>query len=101
VLEINPRPVQPAVTGIAWTSQTVSIFGAKVNTYKLLCENPRAINLLTLHAYGSDCDGRDFSSYLPYLTGGEFNLYSVDFPGFGGSEGKKFNSRAENFSDKR
>lgn len=28
------------------------------------------------------------------------NLFSVDFPGFGSSEGKKFTSRAEDFGGK-
>lgn len=28
------------------------------------------------------------------------NVYSVDFPGFGDSEGKKFTSRAEKFGEK-
>jgi hypothetical protein len=51
--------------------------------------------VLILHAYGGDCDGRDFDSFLPYMIKDHrVNLYSVDFPGFGASEGKKFTSRA-------
>ena len=64
VIEINPKPVQPAYNGIMWIREVVQLFGGKVVIYKLPSQLPRAINLLILHAYGSDCDGRDFNSFL-------------------------------------
>jgi pimeloyl-ACP methyl ester carboxylesterase len=57
--------------------------------------------LLLLHAYGYGCCGDDWNLHVYYLSRVlKVNLYSVDFPGFGESDGKKFTSRAEKFGEK-
>lgn len=56
---------------------------------------------MILHAYGYGCNGEDWNLHLSYLLKKiKTNLYSVDFPGFGESDGKKFTSRAEKFNEK-
>ena len=54
-----------------------------------------------MHAYGYGCSGYDWDYFIPYILKDlKANIYSVDFPGFGSSEGKKFTSRAEDFGNK-
>ena len=58
-------------------------------------------NILFLHAYGYGCSGEDWDNFIPFITQGvDANIFSVDFPGFANSSGKKFTSRAQNFGDK-
>ena len=48
-----------------------------------------------LHAYGHGCCGDDWDYFLPFIQKNvNVNIFSVDFPGFGNSSGKKFTSRA-------
>ena len=85
---------------VGWSTKSIKIFGKKIKTYSFLQENPEC-SLLVLHAYGYGCDGEDFNLHLNHLLKKvRANVFSVDFPGFGSSDGKKFTSRAEKFGQK-
>lgn len=56
---------------------------------------------MLLHAYGYGCCGEDWNLHISYLSRfTKANIHSVDLPGFGESDGKKFTSRAEKFGEK-
>ena len=72
----------------------MKILDKKTKTYYLLNEDAQ-FGILILHAYGYGCCGDDWNLHVHYLSKMlRANIYSVDFPGFGESEGKKFTSRA-------
>lgn len=70
-----------------WTTRKEVIFGNKIKLYELRAKNPaKSRNILILHAYGGNCDGRDFDYFIPELSNDpSINFFSVDFPGFGAS----------------
>lgn len=95
IVDITPEPNKSVGTyKIDWTTYYVKILGKKTKIYSLL--NPQAsCDVLILHAYGYGCCGDDWNLHISYLAKNiKANIYSVDFPGFGESEGKKFTSRA-------
>jgi len=79
---------------VPWQVSATKIFGNIIKIYRLNGGETK-INILLLHAYGGGCDGTDFNLHLNYLLFNlKANVFSVDLPGFGESEGKKFTSRA-------
>jgi pimeloyl-ACP methyl ester carboxylesterase len=95
IVEISPDINKGQGTyKIDWVSRMARILAKKTRLYELKQEGAQ-YDILVLHAYGYGCCGEDWNLHLSYLTKRiKANLYSVDFPGFGDSEGKKFTSRA-------
>jgi pimeloyl-ACP methyl ester carboxylesterase len=95
IIDINADVNKHSGTyNINWSSKIIKLLGNKVRVYSL--EDEGAVcNILLLHAYGYGCCGQDWNLHLHFLLKNiKANVYSVDFPGFGDSEGKKFTSRA-------
>lgn len=95
VVEITPQPNRaPGTYKIPWNTYFAKVAGKNTKIYSLL--HPQAdCDLLILHAYGYGCCGDDWNLHVSYLANNiRANIYSVDFSGFGESEGKKFTSRA-------
>jgi pimeloyl-ACP methyl ester carboxylesterase len=95
IIDLNPNFNQSEGTyKIKWNTNKILIGGKKTLIYQILDDSSHN-NILFLHAYGEGCDGRDWNLHVSYhLKNIKSNFYSVDFPGFGESEGKKFTSRA-------
>ena len=96
IIELNPKPnPKPDYRRIDWEVSKIKIWNDRVILYEKKSPENSKTNILFLHAYGYGCDGTDWDNFIPeILKSINANIYSVDFPGFGSSNGKKFTSRA-------
>lgn len=95
IIDLNPKPAVKYLPTLKWNIFQEKIFGNKIILYQKEGKENCKANIMFLHAYGYGCSGEDWDNFIPFITQNmDANLFSVDFPGFANSSGKKFTSRA-------